>query len=154
MSDIDATDKRILGLLQNDGRMTNADLADKINLSPSACLRRVQRLEEANFIDGYVMLVNQEAIGRPTNVFVQITLTHEREDMLDAFEKAVADCPDVMECFLMSGDSDYLLRVAVKGARDYERVHRQHLTRFPGVSRVRSNFSLRTVCKRTAYEIE
>ena len=154
MKEFDAIDRRILSILQKDGRITNAELADQVNLSASACLRRVQRLEETGVIDRYVMLVDQDRIGRSTNVFVEITLTHENEDALDAFEQAVQDCPDVMECFLMSGDSDYLLRVVVAGTRDYERFHRHTLSRLPGVARIRSSFSLRTVSERTAYPLD
>ena len=109
--DLDKTDRKILALLQADGRMTNADLAQHISLSPSACLRRVQRLEESAVISGYVALVRQEAVGRPTSIFVEVTLKSQSEESLKAFERAVRACPDIMECYLMSGDADYLIRV-------------------------------------------
>jgi Lrp/AsnC family leucine-responsive transcriptional regulator len=149
---LDETDRKILTLLQRNGRMTNAELAERIHLSPSACLRRVRRLEDEGVIEGYVMLVNQEAIGRPTNVFVEIAINSQSEDSLDAFEAAVRACPDVMECHLMSGEADYLLRVVAVDPADFERVHKT-LTRLPGLARTRSSFVLRTVCKKTAYEI-
>ncbi|HEB96896.1 MAG TPA: Lrp/AsnC family transcriptional regulator [Sedimenticola thiotaurini] len=149
-TELDRTDRRILNLLQRDGRMTNAELAGRVNLSASACLRRVQRLEQSGVIDRYVLLVRQEAVGKPTSVFVEISLDSQSDESLDAFERAVADCPEIMECFLMAGDSDYLLRLVVADARDYERIHRQHLSRFPHVARIRSNFALRTVCRKTA----
>jgi len=153
MINLDKTDRKILGLLQADGRMTNAQLAEQINLSPSACLRRVQRLEESQIIDADVMLVGEEAVGKPTSIFVEISLNSQSEEALDAFEGAVKTCPEIMECFLMSGDSDYLVRVVAADTQDYERIHKQYLSRFPGVARIQSNFALRTVCKKTALEI-
>lgn len=153
MTALDEIDRKILNLLQADGRMTNAELAGRVNLSPSACLRRVQILEQSGIIDGYVMLIRQEAVGKPTNVFVEITLNSQSEQAFDAFESAVKTCPEIMECFLMSGDSDYLIRVVASDTQDYERIHRQYLSRFPNVARVQSNFALRTVCKKTALEI-
>lgn len=154
MNQIDTTDRKILTLLQRDGRMSNADLAEAINLSPSACLRRVKRLEDDGFIDGYVMLVNQAAVGKPTNVFVEITLANLGEETVDAFERAVTDCPDVRGCYLMSGDADYLLRIACAGPQDYERIHRHYLSRLPGVARIRSSFALRTICKKTGVKLD
>ena len=142
MIELDKTDRKILTYLQTDGRMTNADLAEKINLSPSACLRRVQRLENSKVIDGYVMLINQEAIGKPTNIFVEISLKSQSIDSLNAFEEAVKNCPDIMECFLMSGDSDYLMKIAAADTQDYERIHKQYLSHLPNVARIQSNFAL------------
>jgi DNA-binding Lrp family transcriptional regulator len=147
--DLDRIDRSILHELQLDARLSNAALAGRINLSESACLRRVRRLEEDSMITNYVALVDQSRAGYPDNVFVQITLESQQQDDLAAFEAAVAALPEVMECYLMSGDSDYLLRVIVCDARDYERIHSQHLTRLPGVDRVQSSFALRTVTKRT-----
>jgi Lrp/AsnC family transcriptional regulator, leucine-responsive regulatory protein len=148
-ADIDRTDRSILHELQLDGRLTNAALAQHVNLSESACLRRVRRLEEVGLIRGYVGLVDQSSAGYPDNVFVRITLTSQQQDDLKNFEAAVRKIPEVMECYLMSGDADYLLRVIVADSRDYERVHSQHLTRLPGVDRVHSSFALRTVIKKT-----
>ncbi len=153
MIDLDAIDRAILQNLQRDGRLSNADLAESINLSPSATLRRVRMLEEAGVIEGYAMLVNQKAIGKPTNIFVEVSLESQSEANLNAFEKAVDHCPEVMECYLMSGDSDYVLRVVVSDTADYERVHKEYLSRLPNVSRIRSNFALRTVCKKTAFAL-
>jgi len=140
-------------LLQTDGRMSNADLAEAVNLSPSSCLRRVRRLEDEQVIDRYVMLINPAAIGRPTSIFVEISLKSQSQESLQAFEVAVSACPDVMECYLMAGDSDYMLRVEVADAADYERIHTTILSRLPGVARIRSSFTLRTVCKRIVYEL-
>jgi Lrp/AsnC family leucine-responsive transcriptional regulator len=149
---IDSVDRKILNLLQGDGRISNAELAERIHLSPSACHRRVKQLEESGLVDGYVMIVDQESAGRPTNVFVEVTLKGQSDESLDAFERAVLDCPEIMECYLMAGQADYLLRLAVADIADYERVHRQYLSRFPGVDRLRSIFTMRTVCKKTAIE--
>jgi Lrp/AsnC family leucine-responsive transcriptional regulator len=148
-ADADRTDRLILHELQLDGRLTNATLAQRVSLSESACLRRVRRLEEVGLIRGYVGLVDQSSAGYPDNVFVRITLTSQQQDDLKGFEAAVRQVPEVMECYLMSGDADYLLRVIVADSRDYERVHSQHLTRLPGVDRVHSSFALRTVIKKT-----
>jgi len=146
---MDRIDRAILHELQLDGRLTNAALAERIRLSESACLRRVRNLEQAGMLVGYVGLVDQSRAGYPDNVFVQITLDSQQRDDLDAFEAAVRQIPEVMECYLMSGDADYMLRVIVADARDYERIHSQHLTRLPGVDRVHSSFALRTVIKKT-----
>lgn len=155
MSDmnLDRADRAILHELQLDGRLSNVALAAKVSLSESACLRRVKRLEEAGVIERYAMLVNQGQVGLPDNVFVEISLNREKQEDLDAFEEAVRHLPEIMECYLMSGDYDYLLRVVVANTADYERIHREHLTRLPGVVRVRSSFALRTVTKTTEVPI-
>jgi Lrp/AsnC family leucine-responsive transcriptional regulator len=150
--ELDRIDRSILELLQQDGRLTNAALAEKVHLSPSACLRRVQRLEQTGVIDRYVAVLDPAAIGRPTSVFVEVTLNSQREEALNAFEQAVRACPEVLECHLMSGGSDYLLHVAVENTQDYERLHKQNLSRLPNVARIRSSFALRTVCKRGPVE--
>jgi Lrp/AsnC family leucine-responsive transcriptional regulator len=150
---LDAIDKKLLRVLQHDGRLTNADLAQRIGLSASACLRRLQRLEQSGVIAGYAALIDGEAIGRPTTVFIEVTLSGQGSAVLDAFERAVAACPDVLECHLMSGDFDYLLRVAVADMRDYERVHRQQVAAFPHVARVRTAFAMRAVVPRRGYAL-
>jgi DNA-binding Lrp family transcriptional regulator len=148
-TNIDRIDRAILHELQLEGRLTNAALAERVNLSESATSRRVRALEASGLIRGYVGLVDQSSAGYPDNVFVRITLTSQQQDDLAEFEAAVRQIPEVMECYLMSGDADYLLRVIVADARDYERVHSQHLTRLPGIDRVHSSFALRTVIKKT-----
>jgi Lrp/AsnC family transcriptional regulator, leucine-responsive regulatory protein len=148
---LDRTDNLILVALQRDGRLTNRELADRVHLSESACLRRVRALEEAGVIDGYAARVNQAKVGLPGNVFVSITLNRQEQADLAAFEEAVQRVPEVMECYLMTGEHDYLLRVAVSDPSDFERLHSQHLTRLPGVARVQSSFALRTV--RKGYEL-
>lgn len=148
-ANIDRIDRLILHELQLDGRLSNAALAERVNLSESACLRRVRTLEQSGYLRGYVGLVDQSKAGYPDNVFVRITLHSQQQDDLAQFEARAKELPEVMECYLMSGDADYLLRVIVADARDYERVHSQYLTRLPGVARVHSSFALRTVTKKT-----
>jgi Lrp/AsnC family leucine-responsive transcriptional regulator len=146
---LDRIDQALLVELQRDGRLTNRELAERIHLSESACLRRVRALEEAGVIDRYAALVNQSRVGLPGNVFVSITLNRQEQADLRAFEEAVRRVPEVMECYLMTGQQDYLLRVVVSDPADFERLHSQHLTRLPGVARVQSSFALRTVRKST-----
>lgn len=144
---LDRFDRAILQILQVEGRIPNAALAERVSLSESACLRRVRALEESGLIERYAALLNQQKAGLPVNVFVSITL--DRQDDLDLrkFEEAVRKIPEVMECYLMTGDYDYTLRVVVADTADFERVHSKHLTRLPGVARVHSSFALRTVQK-------
>lgn len=149
---LDRIDRMLLELLQSDGRASNNQLADRVGLSPSACLRRIRRLEERGVIDGYAALINPAAVNRATIAFVEISLVSQEEAMLDAFEAAVVASPNVMACHLMAGDADYIVQVACADVADYERVHRTHLATLPGVTRIRSSFSLRTVCSRTAYQ--
>ena len=153
-SSLDAVDRAILSLLQDNGRLANVDLADAVNLSPSACLRRVRRLEEEGFINQYVALIDPSKVGMGTNVFVEITLSSQAEDALDAFEAAVTARPEIMSCHLMAGDFDYLLRVVIDDVADYEALHRTHLAQLPGVARLVSSFALRPVCDRTAYPLK
>jgi Lrp/AsnC family transcriptional regulator, leucine-responsive regulatory protein len=154
MNDIlDETDRRILRVLQKDGRITNADLSERVNLSPSACHRRVQRLEEDGLIAAFVALLDARKLGRPTTVYVEITLISQAEDVLDAFEREVARVPDLLECHLMAGSADYLLKIMVEDTEDFARIHRQHLSRLPGVRQMQSSFALRTVVKTTALSI-
>lgn len=148
--EIDDTDRRILRVLQKKGRISNADLADAIHLSPSACHRRVQRLEETGIIRDYVALLDPKALCVPTTVFVEITLQGQADEVLDAFEKAVSRVPAVLECHLMAGTADYILKVVAEDTEDFARIHRQFLARLPGVAQMQSSFALRTVFKTTA----
>ena len=150
---LDAVDRAILGLLQEDGRIANVDLAEAVPLSPSACLRRVRRLEESGRIDRYVALVDPAAVGLGTDVFVEITLTGQDEATLEGFEVAVSERPEIMSCHLMAGQFDYLVHVVVRDVADYEVLHRTHLAQLPGVARMVSSFALRPICDRTAYPI-
>ncbi|MEM6707925.1 MAG: Lrp/AsnC family transcriptional regulator [Pseudomonadota bacterium] len=146
---MDRTDRQLLDALQQDGTLTNQALAERVNLSESACLRRVRRLSDSGLIQRTVALLDQTLAGYPDNVFVRITLKSQDRRALTAFEEAASAIPEVMECYLMSGDSDYLLRVIVADARDYERLHSRYLTLLPGVDRVHSSFTLRSVVRRT-----
>lgn len=150
MTPIDATDRRILSLLQKNGRVTNAELSETVNLSPSACHRRVQRLEDEGLIAAYVALLDPRKLGKPTTVFVEITLQGQADELLDAFEREVARVPDVLECHLMAGTADYLLKILAEDTEDFARIHRQYLARLPGVAKMQSSFALRTVVKSTA----
>ncbi len=152
--EIDSTDRRILNVLQKSGRISNADLSERINLSPSACHRRVQRLEEEGIISKYVALLDPRKLSRPTTVFVEITLSGQADEVLDAFEKAVARVPDVLECHLMAGRADYLLKVVAKDTEDFARIHRRYLAGLPGVAQLHSSFTLRTVFKTTALPVD
>lgn len=153
MPSIDATDARILSVLQRRGRISNAELSDEINLSASACHRRVQRLEEVGIIRDYVALLDPKTLGRPTVVFVEITLSGQADDLLDSFEREVRLIPDVLECHLMAGTADYLLKVVAADTEDFARIHRKKLARLPGVAQMHSSFSLRTVRQTTALPV-
>jgi Lrp/AsnC family leucine-responsive transcriptional regulator len=153
MPKLDATDRRILTVMQKEGRITNAELSERINLSPSACHRRVQRLEEEGYIAGYVALLDARRMGRPTTVFVEITLQSQADEVLEAFETAVARVPDILECHLMAGTADYLIKIMAENTEDFARIHRQYLTRLPGVAQMQSSFALRTVLRTTALPV-
>lgn len=151
--ELDALDRRILRLLQADGRMTNADLARQVALSESACLRRLKALEASGVIARYAAVIAERAVGLPISVFVTVTLASQAEAALTAFEQAVAAVPEVMECYLMTGGSDYLLRLVVRDVDDLERLHAKALTRLPGVNRVSSSVAMRTMVKRAALPV-
>ncbi len=153
MIELDATDARILTVLQRQGRISNADLSEKVHLSASACHRRVQRLEDAGIIRDYVALLDPRKLGRPTVVFVEITLSGQADEVLDAFEREVRLIPDVLECHLMAGTADYLLKVIAQDTEDFARIHRRYLARLPGVAQMHSSFALRTVRQTTALPV-
>jgi len=131
------------------GRLTNAELAERVHLSPSACLRRVKLLEEAEFISGYVMLLNPLRAGLRGVAFVLVTLDQQGRAALDAFEAAVARFPEILEVYLLAGSADYMARVVYKDSADFERIHTEILTQLPGVSRLQTTLALRTVKKTT-----
>ncbi len=149
---LDEIDQSILSALQRNGKISNVQLAQKIGLSESACLRRVKMLEESGIFDRYVLLVDQSAIGVPGNVFVRVTLEGQKQEILQAFERAVINIDEIMECYLMSGDADYVMRVICRGNDDYKKVHTK-ITNLPGVLRVHSSFTLRTIIKKTELPI-
>ncbi len=153
MQEFDSIDRRILEVLQKDGRITNSELAERINLSASACHRRVQQLERAGYIKNYVALLDPKMMGRPATVFVEITLSGQADEVLDAFEREVAKIPDVLECHLMAGTADYLLKVVTRDTEHFAKIHRRYLARLPGVAQMHSSFALRTVFKTTALPV-
>jgi Lrp/AsnC family leucine-responsive transcriptional regulator len=154
MSGLDRIDAAILTALQKEGRLSNAELAERVGLSASACHRRVRALEAEGSIKGYVALLDAEALGRGLTVIVLATLENQRRETLEAFEQAVAAIEEVMECHLTTGAEDYLLRLQVRDARDYERVHRERLSGLPGLARLVSNIAMRTVFARTALPVD
>lgn len=147
---LDEIDRRILEVLQQDARISNVDLAGKVGLSPSPCLRRVRDLEESGPVRRYVALLDPGSVGLGVSVFVQVSLERQAEQGLGEFEKRVLERPEVLECYLMTGDADYLLRVVVPDVAAFERFLMGHLTRIPGVASVKSSFALKQVKYSTA----
>ncbi|HIG01346.1 MAG TPA: Lrp/AsnC family transcriptional regulator [Myxococcales bacterium] len=153
MLPVDSFDRDLVAVLQQEGRIANVQLAERVHLSESACLRRVRTLESQGVIQGYSARVDPQKVGLSGIVFVSITLERQDQDELRVFEEAVRALPEVMDCYLMTGEFDYLLRVVVADTEDFERIHSQQLTRLPGVARVHSSFALRTVQKSAALPI-
>ena len=150
VKDLDAIDCNILNMLQEDARISNVDLSEKVHLSPSPCLRRVRRLESEGMIRAYVTLLDPAEVGLPVSVFVQVSLERQGDDALENFEREIVARPEVMECYLMTGDSDYLLRVVAPDLEAFQRFLLEHLTRIPGVASIKSSFALKQVSYRTA----
>ena len=147
---LDAIDRLILQVLQVEGRLSNVELAERVHLSPSACLRRVKQLEDAGVIAQYVALLNAKALGQHGTCFTIINLATMNDARLQAFEQAVRDEPEVLDCYYVAGSNDYLIRFSYRDAEDLERFHTQVLMRLPGVERSNSMLVLRTVKKTTA----
>ncbi|GHC72768.1 Lrp/AsnC family transcriptional regulator [Limoniibacter endophyticus] len=145
MSALDNIDRNILRLLRLDARTSNAKLAAEVGLSPSACLRRIQAMERDGVIRGYTVLLGSASGEDAISVLVQITLERQTEDYLNRLEAAVRKHPEIKECYLMTGSSDYFLRVEVEKAQDFERIHKDILSKLPGVQRIHSSFSIRNV---------
>jgi Lrp/AsnC family leucine-responsive transcriptional regulator len=150
---LDAIDRAILAELQADGRLSNLELAQRVHLSPSACLRRVKVLEDGGVIAGYVALLNPRAVGRHGTSYTIVNLEGTQPARLEAFEQAVRDTPEILDCFYVAGANDYLLRFAYRDAEDLERFHAEVLPRLPGVVRSNSMLVLRTVKKTTALAV-
>lgn len=146
---LDEIDRRILVELQRDGRLTNQDLAGRIGVSASPCWRRVRALEGSGVIKGYAALVDPAALGLNVSVFTQVSLERQEKKALQVFEAAVGEWPEIMECYLMTGDADYLLRVVVPDLAAYERFLMARLTRIRGIASIKSSFALRSVKYRT-----
>ncbi|HJM61984.1 MAG TPA: Lrp/AsnC family transcriptional regulator [Alphaproteobacteria bacterium] len=153
-ADLDAIDRKILTALQEHARMPNVELARAVGLSPSPCLRRVRALEDSGVIRRYATLVDQSAVGLPVSVFVSVSLERQIESALEEFEATVKARPEVMECYLMTGTADYLLRIVVSNLEAYERFLKEHLTRIPGVSSIQSSFALKQIAYRTALPLD
>ena len=151
---IDRTDRRILTELQRDGSLANSALAGRVGLSESTCLRRVRLLEQAGIIERYTAVLNPLKIGITVSFVVRITLKGQTDKDLGAFEQAVCRVPEVAECYLTTGESDYMLRVVARSAADFERLHSKVLTKLPGVARVDSSFVLRPVVKHAGLPLD
>lgn len=142
---LDAIDREILRLLQQDGRLTNVELAARIRLSPSPCLRRVKALEDRGYIGGYVAMLDRDRLKRGLHVTVMVSLTSQRQEVLEGFEQAVRDLDDVLECYLVAGEADYLVTVAVKDLEAYQRFFTKRLGELPGVASLKSIIAMKTV---------
>jgi Lrp/AsnC family leucine-responsive transcriptional regulator len=141
-SGFDAIDRKILAILQGDGRISLSDLSEKVNLSPSPCLRRIRRLERTGIIARYVAVLDQAKVGLPVSVFVSIKLESQRVEALERFKRAIEKWPEVLECYLMTGPRDYLLRIVVADLGAYEQFLKQKLTRIDGIASIDSSFAL------------
>lgn len=150
---VDPTDRRILSELQVDGRMSNQELSERVGLSPSPCLRRLKQLEDRRVITRYVALVDPERLGLGVTGFIRVRLDQQDDRHLATFEKAVNSFAEVMECYLMTGEADYQLRVVVEDLKAYEDFLRQKLTKIEGVAQVTTSFALRPVIYKTALPI-
>lgn len=150
---MDRIDAALIDALQHDSSRPIAALAEAVALSPSACHRRIRALEEAGAISGYAARIDPKRIGLAVEVFVEITLTSQSREAMDRFERAVGDFDDILECHLMSGGADYLLRVAATNLDQYDHIHRDCLARLPGVSSMRSSFSLRRIKRFAGYPV-
>jgi Lrp/AsnC family leucine-responsive transcriptional regulator len=151
-AELDEIDRRILRELRRDGRLSNAKLADKIKLSASPCWNRVRQMEEAGVIEGYTVLLNQQALGLPDTVMIEVTLDRHDDDTFERFGQALADLPEVMEAYLLTGEYDYLIKVAVAGTAGYEEFLRRKLYKLPGLRHSRSTFVLR--CLKRSHSVE
>jgi Lrp/AsnC family leucine-responsive transcriptional regulator len=150
---LDRIDMLILQSLQQNARMPNVELANRAGLSPSACSRRLAQLEESGVIEGYQAVISNRALGQTITAIVQITLAGQSEVLLTKFERAVMNCPHIVSCFFMSGESDYLLRVSARDMEHYERIYKEWLSALPGVSRIQSSFAMRMIVSRANSDI-
>jgi len=148
MKSYDSIEKRILSILTVDSDLTSAALGERVGLSPSAAHRRVAQLRESGAIAGYRAVLSRAARGNPSVVMVNVTLRDQREETMRAFEAEIVDCGSVTQCFLMSGEADYLLHVEIRDGDSFERIHRETLSRLPGVTRLASHFVIREILRR------
>lgn len=138
---MDAKDRQIIAALQQDGRLTNQELSERVSLSPSPCLRRLRLLEDAGVIKGYTAVVDEQAYGLPITVFVRIRLERHTEDVIEAFERKIRDIDTILDCYVMTGDADYLLRVLVESLQDYEQFVRMRLHKIEGIAAIDTSFA-------------
>lgn len=147
---LDRMDSKILRLVCEDGRISWRDLAERIELSLTPTLRRIRRLEEERVISGYSARIDEQRIGFGITMYVLVTLERQTEETLKVFERRIADVPEVMSCYLMTGDADYILRIVISDLQSYQRFMLDVLTRIPGVSRIQSSLAIKPVFQRTA----
>ncbi|WP_083100782.1 Lrp/AsnC family transcriptional regulator [Pseudophaeobacter leonis] len=147
---MDAIDRKIVAILQTEGRIKMAELSERVGLSPTPCARRVAMLEDAGVITGYSARVDQAKLGLPVTIFVAVELEHQSTDALQAFERAVSKFEEVMECYLMTGSRDIVLRVVAQDLTDFDRFLEARLMRVPGIRNTRSSFTLRTMIARNS----
>lgn len=150
---LDKLDLSILNALQENARISNVDLANRVALSPSACSRRIEQLEKDGVIEGYHAAISNRALGQTLTAIVHISLDRQSNPDLDQFERAAAECPHIAACFLMSGEHDYILRVTARDMEHFEHIHKNWLSTLPGVSRVHSSFAMRTVVNRANVDV-
>ena len=153
MEKIDQIDRRILKILQHNGRISNLELSELVSLSASACHRRLKRLSDEKIIKSFCALLDPKEVSLRSTIFVEITLAQQSSEQLDIFEKEVRKIDEVLECHLMAGSADYLLKTVAKDNDDFERIHRNYLSKLPGIANMQSNFALRTVFKTTALPV-
>lgn len=151
---LDSTDLNILRELQENARLTNVELAARVHLSPSPCLARVRALENAGYISRYVALLDPQRFGLGVSVLIQVSLERQVEDALETFETAINGYSEVMECYLMTGEADYMLRVLVPDVPALRQFITSELSRIPGVANIRSSFTLKQVKYKTALPLE
>ena len=152
--ELDRTDYRILQYIQNNARISNVELAEAVGLSPSPCLRRVKAMESAGVIKRYAAIIDAGAVGLPISIFVSVSLERQERSGLEEFENRIRSYPEVMECYLMTGSSDYLVRIVVPDLQAYERFLADKLTRIPGVANIQSSFALKQVVYNTELPLQ
>lgn len=153
MAELDDIDRKIIAALQADGKITVNELAEKVGLSASPCARRVRLLEQAKVIKGYTAIIDQKKVGLPISAFASIKLERQREDALERFSKAVSRWPEVVDCYLMTGQRDYLLRIVVRDLEAYERFLNDKLTRLEGVASIETSFALKQIKRSEALPV-
>ncbi len=150
---MDHTDRKIIRELQRDGRLTNQELSERVNLSPSPCLRRVRNLEKSGVLTGYTALVDQEKYGLGLDVFVQVKLERSTEELMATFEEEIRSIDEILECYLITGSSDYLLHIVSQNLKTYEKFMRERMTKIPGIATVETSISFGMVKKKHAFPV-